>query len=937
MGKRPPMPRRITIVALSALCLASVFATSARADTGDIIAPQNNPPSAADGWQAGVCNTDVPECSPESPDVQYSTQAATHPPIGFTQFIVKDGGGLGLDPVGVLKDVRVDLPPGLSVNPQATPQCELAAFQQNVTNCPAASIVGASLITVAVGGLPVGPVPAQVYNLVPEQGQPALFGFDAAGSEVYLKADVAWDGDYHEGFTIAVPAPPAGRIYKNRLVFTGLAGNGTFLTNPSTCHDPANPDFAHTYSTFLRADSVEVPNPTFPAGSTPFEAPLPAGVKPTGCNLVPFAPGVSVAPGTQRTDSPAGALVEVTVPFEPGAPIANSNVETASTTLPEGMGLNPAAADGLEFCDDDQFGKGTRNPVKCPAKSKIGTVAIETPPLPPGSLTGQVFLGKQLGRNPESGNQYRIFVDAESARYGVSARLIGNVKANARTGRLTTTFAKNPQVPFTSFKLDFDDGAKAVLTSPPTCGPNRTTTEIHPYTGNPPATPEHEFGLAQAPGGGACAKTLAERPFAPKLTTRSKTLRAGAFSPFAVHIARNDGQQEVKGVEISLPPGVTGKLKGIPYCKPAEIAKAADRPGAAEARNASCPDKSRVGSASIRAGSGPSPITIKGKAFLAGPFEGAPLSLAVVTPATAGPFDLGTVVVRVALFVDPETARIRPTTRAIPHVYGGAKLSIRAIDVNANKKGFIVNPTSCGKLDTSGSIFGGGADPNVPSTFSAAPVSAGFQTKGCRKLKFKPKLFTRVFGGRKQAFRAQNPKFRATLVARRGDANIDRTVVKLPSSMILDQSHIKTVCTRPQLAERRCPKGSVYGHAAAKSPLLGKKLRGPVYLVPGKKILPDLLVDLRGQVNIRLRGTVEAVGGRLRNIFKAPDVPVSKFVLTMNGGKKGLLTNTRDLCKGAGRSKVVLKGQNGKRVRSNRVPIRVPACHPKAGKKKRNR
>jgi hypothetical protein len=732
------MARRIFIALAAALCALVLTPVAAEADTGDIIAPQNTPGTAADGWQASVCNFDLPECSPESPEAQYSTQAAAHPPVGFTQFIVKDGDGLGLDPVGVLKDVRVDLPVGLSVNPQATPQCELSVFQENAAACPAAAVVGVSLITLALAGLPVGPVPAQVYNLVPGQGEPALFGFDAGGSEVYLKADVAWDGDYHEGFTIAVPPPPAGRIFKNRLVFTGIAGNGTFLTNPSTCHDPAQPAFAQTYSTFLRADSAELPDPGFPNGSQAFEARLPAGVRPTGCDQVPFTPGVSVAPGTQRTDSPAGAVAEVTVPFDPLLPIANSNVETASTSLPLGMGLNPAAADGLEFCSDDQFGKGTRNPVKCPAKSKIGTVAVETPPLPAGSLSGDVYLGQQLNRNPESGDLYRLFVDAESARYGVSARLLGKTKADRRTGRLTTVFAQNPQVPFSSFKLDFDDGAKAVLSSPPTCGPNRTTTEISPYSGTAPATPEHEFTLTQAPGGGACAASLAERPFSPSFSTRAKTARARAYSPFAVHIGRSDGQQEVKGVDLSLPAGVTGKLRGVPYCKPGDIAKAADRPGSNEAKNPICPDKSRIGVASIRAGTGSSPITIKGKAFLAGPFDGAPLSLAVITPATAGPFDLGTVVVRVALFVDPETARIRPVTDAIPDVFGGAKLSIRSIDVNANKKNFILNGTSCRKLETAGAIHGGGADPTNPAAFSAAPVRAGFRATKCKRLKFRP-------------------------------------------------------------------------------------------------------------------------------------------------------------------------------------------------------
>jgi hypothetical protein len=914
-------------MAIAAGCLVLGAAGAARANTGDIIAPQHTPGTAADGWQAGTCNFDLPECSPESPHAQYSTQAATHPPIGFTQFVVRDEEGGLVEPVGVIKDVRVDLPVGLSVNPQATTQCPLATFEASPLGCPLDSVVGVSLATVAAAGVPGPPVPSQVYNLVPAQGEPALFGFEAAGAKVYLKSDVEWSGDYHEGFTIAVPEPPLGRLYKNRLVFTGVAGNGTFLTNPSTCHDPSQPAFQHTYSTYLRADSVEVPDPKFPEGSSPFEASLPPGVKPTGCTNVPFEPSIAVTPGTQQTDSPDGATAEVRVPFNPLLPIANSNVKTARLSLPLGMGLNPASADQLKFCSDDQFNKGSRQPVSCPAASRIGTVAIETPPLPPGSLTGSVFLGKQLSRDPTSGEEYRIFVDAESSRYGVSARLVGMVSADPRTGRLTTTFADNPQVPFTSFELSFTGGDKAVLTSAPSCGPNTSSSQMTPYTETADATPSQAFSLSKAPGGGACPKTPAQRPFAPGFSTTSKNFKAGAFGSFAVHITRGDGQQEVKGVDFSLPPGVTGKLKGIPYCPPKALAKAAGRAGAAERKQASCPAKSLIGPASIKAGSGGSPIRIQGKAYLAGPYKSAPLSLAVITPAVAGPFDLGTVVVRVPLLVDPESARIHPSTNEIPDVFGGAKLDIREIDVNADKHQFIINPTNCGKLATQGSLLGGGADPTNPATFSSFAVSAPFKARGCKKLRFRPRFSARLFGTRKDMFRNHNPKFRATVIARRGNANLRRASVALPPAIILDQRHIGTLCTRPQLAADECPKASVKGFAHAKSPLLGKELKGPVYLVPGKHILPDLLVDLRGQVDVRLRGATKTVHGRLRNTFDMiPDVPVSKFALTIFGGKRGVLLTSSDLCRGSQTLKVSLRAQNGKRVRHGRLPLKTPAC-----------
>ena len=363
-------------------------------------------------------------------------------------------------------------------------------------------------------------------------------------------------------------------ILKNRLVFNGRSGDGTFITTPTTCFDPTMAPFQHVYSTYLRADSLQEENPNFPNGSPLIESELPPNTKPTNCAEIPFDPLIATIPNTTQTDSPAGATVKVDVPFDPSAEQANSNLRTARVTLPQGMGLNPSAANGLQACTDAQLGKGTTNPVSCPAASKIGTVSIDTPPLPDGSLTGNVYLGQQLSRDPTSGNEYRIFVDAESARYGISVRLVGNVSANLQTGQLTTTFAENPQVPFSSFRLQFDGGPKATLTSPPTCGPNTTTSQMTPWSGNPDATPKGGFTLTTAPGGGACAKTLAARPFSPSFAAKTTNPKGGAYSQFNVNIARSDGNQELKGVNVDLPPGMTAKLAGVHYCPAAAIAAA---------------------------------------------------------------------------------------------------------------------------------------------------------------------------------------------------------------------------------------------------------------------------------------------------------------------------------------------------------------------------
>jgi hypothetical protein len=921
------------IGATVALCAApSVFA--AEIDDSSIIAPQHVPHQSDDGWQAGTCKLDVPPCSVDTPS-QFFEQAAGHPPVGFTQFIIKKEPGpvIGEIPVGNLKTVLVDLPVGLSVNPQATKQCELKEGE-SPSSCPLDTQVGTSAVTATNPLTSVSvPIPAvPVYNLVPKPGQPARFGLSILNNDIFLEASIAWEGNYHENFTIhvaklelgGIPGLEVARIAQNRLVFDGQSGNGTFITTPSTCYDPETAGFEHVYSTYLRADSYEDEDPAFPAGSPFIESPLPPKKKPLECNTIPFKPSIAVSPGTTQTDSPAGAAVDVNVPFEP-SPLAQaqSNLRTAKVTLAQGMGLNPSAANGLQYCSDPQFRKGVRNPDNaCPAASKIGTVAVDTPPLPNGSLNGNVYLGQQLSRDPASGQEYRIFVEAESDRYDIHVRLVGNVSADPQTGQLTTTFTENPQVPFSSFRLQFSGGAGAPLTSPPTCGPNKATSQMTPWSGNAPATPGSGFTLSSAPGGGSCPKDMASRPFAPSFATHSTNPKGGAFTQVVTNIARSDGNQELKGVEVDLPPGLTAKLAGVRYCPPAALAAAAANSGAAEAADSSCPKSSLIGSAAVTAGSGPSPIHINGKAFLTGPYHGAPISLAVITPATAGPFDLGAVVVRVALFVDPETARVHAVSDPIPHVFGGALLDLRTVSVKLDRKEFALNPTNCSAMSVGGALHGGGANPLDPAAFSTLPVSTPFKVNGCENLDFKPKLFMRVFGGTR---RAKSPKLRAILVARDGDANIGRAAVKLPKPLILEQSSLANVCTRVQFAAHDCPKDSVYGFAEAYTPLLDGPLKGPVYLRSSSHELPDMVAALNGQVDVVLDGRIDSVKGRLRTTFDTvPDVPVSKFVVTVRGGKKhGLLVNSSNLCDRKYKVIARFTGQNGKKA-NQKPKLRTP-------------
>jgi len=970
---------RITIFA-ALLALGLVFGSASAG--ADIIGPQNPDEPAADSpWQAGTCKSDAGPCSVDTP-LEFYEQAAGHPPVGFTQFIVNSETGppLGPAPIGNLRTVRVDLPTGLTVNPQSSnEQCELEPEEspaECATKAPG-SKVGTSEVTATnpATGFSVTLPKADVYNIVPKQGEPARFGLSLLGNDVFLESDIAWESDYHEYFTIQVaklslPTIPllgeAARIAKNRLVFDGTAGDdGTFITTPTTCFGEAKPGiFEHVYSTFLRADSYEQPDPAFPNGSAFVESKIPPGTSPKNCDSIPFDPSIAVDPNTPQTDSPAGATVtvdlpEVKNPLKNEASQGSSQVRSARVTLPAGMGLNPSAANGLEACTEAQFGKGTRNPVACPAASRIGTVEVDTPPLPDGSLSGPVYLGQQLSRDPTSGDEYRIFVVAESSRYDISARLLGKVIADPQTGQLTTVFDDKPlgtipvpglpQVPFKSFRVKLNGGAKAPLTSPGACGPNTTTAALTPWSGDPTATRTGDFSLSAAPGGGKCAKTLADRPFAPGFGAGTNKAGAGDYSPLHMNVARSDGNQELKGVDVTLPPGLTAKLAGVHYCPEAALSAAAGRSGAAEAANPNCPDSSRIGKADISTGSGPAPIQIGGKVFLAGPYKGAPLSLAVITPATAGPFDLGTVVVRVALFVDPRTAQVRAQSDPIPHVYGGATLDIRSVAVTLDRHNFSLNPTNCSQFSFAGNLLGGGANPTDPGAFVPTAVSAPFQASDCDKLGFKPKLFLRLFGASR---RAKNPKLRAVLLAHAGDANIARAATILPRSLILDQGNLSKVCTRVQFAAHDCPKDSVYGNARAFSPLLDKPLEGPLFLRSSDNVLPDLVADLRGQVNIELDSRTDSVHGRIRSTFDTvPDVPVSKFVLTLRGGPRGLLVNSRNQCPrkhagkggkgGAGTSKargkgqraiVRFKAQNGKKL--NLKPrLRAP-CGKKHGRGK---
>lgn len=901
-----------------------------------------------------------------SPDGTPVRQAASTPYEYLTRFAANTErpgpAGAGITEFvpagGDLKDIAVALPPGLIGNPTAVPRCPAQQFNttdntvigpSNITRnqCPDGSAVGLVIVDqvegkTAVGGNLVVPL----YNLVPPPGMPAQLGFQLLGAPFYIDTAIRGGGDYGVTATLrntteiervtaasvliwGSPSDPNHDTLRGRCVAAGAgaiplslgtcaAGETpkSFLRLPTSCGNPLTS--AMTFNTWTDPSSFAAASSTQPP--------------PQGCALLDFSPTITAQPQTTVADSPSGLAFTLRLPQtgNPSLP-AEADLRDARVSLPAGVTVNPASANGLAGCTPAQVGltrsPGTEpvafdsEPAACPDASKVGSVEIKTPLLD-HPLEGAAYVASQ-NDNPFK-SLLALYVAVDDPQTGVVVKLAGKVTPNPVTGQLTAMFADNPQLPFEQLTVTFFDGPRAPLRTPQTCGTYTINTDLKPWSApesGPDATPSDSFAVSTAPGGGACAGSEAELPHRPRFSAGTVAPVAGAFSPLVTNLKRDDGYQVLRQLVVALPPGLLGRLAGVAYCPDSSIVAAQAKSGAEERAEPSCPAASQVGRVDVAAGAGSSPVHVQGKVYLTGPYQGAPLGLAIITPAVAGPFDLGTVAVRAALRVDPETAQVSVASDPLPTILEGIPLDIRSISVDADRPDFTLNPTNCEPKSV-------GAEA-ISASGLAAALADRFQVGGCRGLEFRPRLQTRLFGGTK---RNDNPRLRAVLNARPGDANIGRAVVALPHSEFLDQSHIRTVCTRVQFAAGQCPAGSVYGYARAFTPLLDQPLEGPVFLRSSSHQLPDLVVALHGQVDLNLVGRIDSFHGGIRTSFEnVPDAPVSKFVLTMRGGKRGLLVNSRDICDGPSRSAVRFEGQNGKISRSK--PRLKDACG-KGGKHK---
>jgi len=826
-------------------------------------------------------------------------QAGSHADMTIAIKLTRDGNA----PYAKAREIKIELPPGVIGNPQGIARCtaeQLGSSPQDST-CPFESQVGMTQVRVTQPFPGVYNMP--VYNMEPPKGTDivARLGFIAVGWPAFVNIRVN-PTDYSviatgEGLpaaagiseaTTTIWGVPSAHEHDVDRVTPDEAANGgapaelrtvppggPFLSNPTDCST-------------VRTVTVTARSYQLPDQPSTMTAPFP---QIAGCGNVEFAPTFTAKLTNPEAAAPSGLDTELVMPQDESSNgLATSTLKSARVTLPPGFAINPAAADGLEACSDEQVHVGENIDASCPAAAKIGSIEAEVPALE-RALHGSVYQ-----RTPVPGRLFGLWLVADEL--GVHLKLPGRIELNPLTGQVTAVFdgvealGGLPQVPVASLKLNVFGGPRAPL-STPGCGTYLTHYSFTPWSGTPAVEKDTPMQVIAGCGKGG---------FAPKIEAGGLTPFAGAYTPFSFTLTRQDGEGNPETIAVHLPQGLLAKIKGVPLCP--ETAAAAG----------ACPLGSRLGSLNAASGVGGAPLWIPqpGKAptaaYLAGPYKGAPYSIVSVVPAQAGPFDLGLVVNRAAIQVDPDTALASVVTDPLPQFLEGVPVSYRTVNVLVDRPEFMLNPTSCKPKKVTATITA--ADGRV------AEASDGFQATRCSRLAYSPKLKLAFKG---QMKRSGNPAVSATLTQKPGQANSAAATVILPASQFIDNSHISNPCTRVQFNAEACPPKSILGKVEARSPLLDQPLRGNVYFRSngGDRELPDLVADLRGQFHIILVGFIDSVRSkgvsRVRTRFLGlPDAPVTSFKMRLFGGDRGLIENSKNLCATKPRVEIRLAAQNGR-------------------------
>jgi hypothetical protein len=908
-----------------------------------------------------------------------ATLAGSHPYQQTVAFAFPtENPGDGLTNAGHAHDIAVELPRGLVGSPAAS---SVLCTEEQLTGqegCPDESQVGLIDATTIVGDIGnTGVSTTPLYNMVPPPGAVAELGTDLADAGIFahIFASVRSDGDY--GITTTTPdvlalgtqpifnvqaqvwgdpSAPAHDLVRGDCVSGGVDcevedAEVPLLSMPGDC--PGQP-----LGFEVHTDTWEEPSPPAEEHRASYESADLAGnpVSVEDCAGLKFNPEIQARPTTNLTDSPAGLDFTLHLPTEEFESRAPASLREAAITFPAGLAVNPSQAGGLGACSQAQIGylgkdeagvpHFSKAPQSCPDAAKVGTVEVTSPALVRRTpqhtvekdpetekpilapLHGALYIARPFA-NPLGGLVVTYLV-IEDAQTGIVAKLAGQAELDPATGQITARFKENPELPFEDVRVHIFGGARGAFITPPACATHTTESQLVPWSApeGPAAFPKDSFNTSATPLGGPCPTSEAQLPNAPKLDAGTASPAAGKYSPLLFKLSRADGTQRLGKIEATLPKGLSAKLAGVDSCSEAQIARARSREapeqGAAEQADPSCPASSEIGTAVASAGAGPTPYYTSGNVYLSGPYKGAPLSVTAIAAAVAGPFDLGAVVVRSALYLDPESAQARVVSDPLPQILHGVPIDLRSVAVRAERPGFSLNPTSCAEK-----AFGG----QVISTLgSAAPLFERFQLGGCKSLPYKPKMKVNLFG---PTTRGGHPRLKAVFTAKPGEANTARVSFAFPKSEFIDQAHFRTICTRVQFAANSCPAGSIYGHVRAITPLLDYPLEGPVYLRSSNHKLPDLVVALRGParqpIAIDAVGRVDSVNGGLRVRFEeVPDAPITKLIVTAQGAKKGLFQNSTNICKGTHRATLKLDAQNGKVHDSQ--PKLVAQCKGKGAK-----
>jgi hypothetical protein len=852
-----------------------------------------------------------------------ATDAADHSDLQFRSAIGGD------EP----RSVIAELPLGFIGDPQATPRCPVQEFDEgpeggvpnnNENRCSADTGVG-----VVFTDKP-GPrsEPYELFNLVPEPGHAAEFGLSFRSFSIVLYGDVvASSRGYVLRITGLIPQAEVTAISVTFFgdpasVFSTGGREVPFLTSPVDC------GASETARTLM----MHVDSWAYPGTGDPFDAdfadpnwvPVDAILSPfEGCDTLTFNPSLAFQPtpaaegGTTQSDEPSGYNVNLQVPqTESYSELATPELKTTTATFPEGVSVSPSAANGLQACSDAQIALESNEPGACPSASQIGTAKVTTPLLEE-VLEGSVFLGEPecspcSEADASDGRLFRLYLQVHSAKLGVTLKLPGVVRANPTTGRLTSEFADLPQLPYSDVELKLKDGPRAPLANPQTCGTFITSSDLEPWS-----APETPTKVSESPF--AITGCGAGMPFAPAFTAGTASQAAGAPSSFSVTFARNDGEQDLSGITLTTPPGLLGEIAGIPRC------------GEAEANAGTCSPASQIGTTTVSAGPGSDPYTITGgRVYLTGPYNGQPFGLSIVVPAVAGPFNLGNVIVRASITVNPNTAALTIAANPLPQIIDGVPVRLRTVDVEVNRPNFMLNATNCTPQSISATLTG---EHPIGSGEAAktSVVSTAYAASGCADLPFKPKLTASAGGKGSNAGGSSLDIMLAS--AGVGQAGIAKVDLQLPKALSTRDTTLNKACTEAQFAANPagCPEGSIIGKAAIHTPILSAPLSGPAYLVShGGAAFPDVEIVLQGEgVTLVLDGKTDIKKGITYSNFEStPDAPFTSFETELPTGTHSIFTanvpakDNYSLCGTSLAMPTRLVGQNGAVIeQTTKIPV----------------